>query len=262
MQTGRDSISYMRAKQLFNAALIAATGILLGSTASAATRDEPDLVVSWPAASNAQAVTFTIPGEYLHRGTTLVDKDGNVQSFAVLFELRGLKPLQERPWLKGQKGTPKYEAFMRRWQGRFAMDVSQTSTGGTAVMHSMRREMRNPAAGYLRDGTVAGLERYSRTACLDKRLKNAALEKAVALKGADDQSPAGCIMNRRSVVLIPPENTPGSEALGIRCMSTGCMMDFNAVGRTATIRFDHKDLKNWSKIKKAGQSLAQRFITY
>lgn len=253
----------MKTKEL--AAFLFSTAFWLstGSFAKATTPDEIALVVSWPATNSAEAVTFTIPGEYLHRSTTFLNKDGTVKSFAVLFELSGLKPLQDRSWLKEKKGTQQYEAFMKQWQGRFAMDVHQFSTGnGTGSVTEGWRRQTGAGSGYYRDGSIAGLDRYSTSVCIDHRFKSEALAKAVALKGADDPSPPGCIINRQWSILVSPVNTPNDEAAAIVCMTTGCKMFFDAVGRRASIGIDHKDIKRWSKIKKAGQSLARRFLTY
>lgn len=263
MPINRDDASYYSlAKQLATLTFISLAWLSSVGGASASSPEKADFVVSWPAKSSAAAVTFNIPREYLHESTTFLNKDGTVKSFAVLFELPGPKPLKARPFLKGKKGTPQYEAFMRRWQGRFAMDVSQAGSSGGAIAQSMRRQMKNSAAGYYRDGAVAGLERYSRTVCLDTRFKNEALAKAVANKGADDKSPPGCVMNRRSIVLISPESNGAADQVGIDCMTTGCKMYFDAVGRSASIGIAHKDIKNWSRIKKAGQGLAQKFVAY
>lgn len=225
--------------------------------------DAVTYLVEWPEHnfSGAKPIRFSVPREYLHEGTTFLNEDGSVKSFAVIFELPGPTPIKERPWLKGKKGTPEHESFMKRWQGRFAMDIMQTGSGGSAIRESMRREMSNPAAGYFRDGSVAGLERYSGHACLDKRFKNDALAKAIANKPADDHSPSNCMMNRKSIVLISPESVGPDDAVAMRCMSTGCKMSFDVVGRTGYIRLAHKDIENWMRIVAAGKKLAKRFAT-
>lgn len=237
--------------------------VALVSKSLASEVDEVTYVIEWPEHkyTGAKPIRFSVPREYLHEGTTFLNEDGSVKSFAVIFELPGPAPIKERQWLKGKKGTPEYEQFMKRWQGRFSMEIRQTGYGGSAARESMRREMSNPAAGYSRDGSIAGLERYSSLACLDKRFKNDALDKAIANKPTDDNAPPGCMMDRRFIVLISPENIGPEDAIAMRCMSTGCKLSFDVLGRTGYIRLAHKDIESWPKIVSAGKGLARRFAT-
>jgi hypothetical protein len=224
---------------------------------------QPDLIVSWPGHPGGRAaITFRIPREYLHQGTTWVEKDGSIKSFAVQFELPGPIPVQDRPWLKGKKGTPEYEKFMQTWQGRFSMDVGRHTAGGYSVRASMRKNALS-SSQLVRDTDIAGLERYSNQVCYEQPYlqEHEPVRNFLAGKEQDDLSPMNCRLDRRWADLFsPPEITADDQGVAIKCMSTGCKAYFNAGGRGIAMGISHKDIENWPRIIEPARRLVNSFI--
>lgn len=220
------------------------------------------LEVSWPASEHRGAITFQIPEEYLHAGTTWRNKDGSIKSFAIQFELPGPIPVQDRPWLKGKKGTPEYEEFMKTWQGRFSMDIEPVLVGGFAHRDGMRRQALKSDQMRI-DTSVYGLERYSTLECFSKQdiEKDALSQRFIANKEEDDFSPKGCRLDRRWAVLVSPgEVNKDDEGVAIRCMSTGCKAYFSVAGCGVSMGISHKDIENWPAVIEPARNLIKSFI--
>jgi hypothetical protein len=225
---------------------------------------EADLVVSWPenAGGRNPAITFRVPGEYLHRSTTWVEKDGSIKSFAVMFELPGPIPPKERPWLRGKRGTPEYEEFMKTWQGKFSADVGRNSAGGLGTREMMRKRALS-SSRYIRDVDYAGLERYSWMVCYEDSYLalHVKAREFLAGKEGDDRSPDNCRLDRRIVSLMSsPKVTADEEGVAIDCLNTGCKAYFEVKGRGVSMGIAHRDIENWSRIVESARHLIGSFV--
>lgn len=236
----------------------------------------PYLEIHWPERpihkGTQPAITLRIPKEYLHEGTTWLDEKGKIKSVAILFELPGPMPWQERPWLKGKKGTPEYEEFMKTWLGKFSMDVKPEGRGYESRMwyrpaDCAEKRKQGKIHGscldrYMRDADIAGLERYSTKRCYTpEHLMNPPMKKYLDEKPADDPSPSNCRLDRLwTVVVSPPEITNDEEGVAIECMSAGCWAHFSISAVSMSMAINHKDIPRWKEIVEPARGLVRSFI--
>ena len=228
----------------------------LSSNSSSSTKY---FVVDWPATKNRSAITFHIPKEYLHSGTTWQNEHGQITSFAVQFELPGPIPFQKRPWL--EKGSAEYEEFMKTWIGRFTVDIKPSLVGGASFREGMRREA-SKADMKRADISVAGLERYSTLLCFSESdLIRLEVKEFLATKESNDNSETHCRLDRRWAVLVSPPQVDADDAgLAIRCSSTGCKAYFSVAGCGVSMSISHANIENWPLIIEPARLLIKSFI--
>lgn len=227
---------------------------------------EPYLIVNWPARkrdSNDQvndAVTFRIPSEYVIEGTTLTDKDG-IHRLAIMFELPGPQPPQERPWLIGKQESNEYKEFMKTWSGNFIVAIGRDQYFGYNYRKA-GRQMVQEIGSHVRDTDFFGLERYSLKSCFDpKEMLKPEVITYLKLKESDDSSEANCRLDRRFVELIsPPTVVRNDEGIFIRCVTTGCSMSFPIEGRGAKMAIPMKSLEKWPEYVATARKLISGFV--
>lgn len=228
--------------------------------------NEPYLLVQWPARKtdsqndDNDAVTFRVPREYVSESTTLTDKEG-IYRLAILFELPGPQPAQERPWLKGKQGTDEYKEFMKTWGGKFVVAVRRDYYFG--YNHRMASKRMVESIGLkVRDTDFMGLERYSLKRCFEpKEMHTPDVISYLNEKEKDDLSAANCRLDRRIVELISPPSVIGDEeGVFINCAMTGCSINFSVERRGIEMGISMTRLEQWPEYVGIARKLVSSFV--
>ena len=212
-----------------------------------------ELTVHWPARPDqgADAVTLRIPRRNLlsARG----DEKGGVRWLSLKFPLAGSRLTQNEE----SQSIPQTD-------GDTPMRVIIVHIDNDATYANAHRESRRSEAisrGLVPDGTVAGLERYSRVLCLADNAPTKEMSAFIAQKESDDTAPTGCRTYRRELILVsPPQVTNSQQGVSIRCWETSCNADFLAAQRRATVQLRHEDLPNWAGIVEPARRLVNSFV--
>jgi hypothetical protein len=211
------------------------------------------------------AVTFRIPREYV-RFHTVLSKNGQIYQVPLQIELPGPTPWQERPWLKGKKGTPEWDEFMKGWIGKFIVSLgSGSGLGGRGYfLNSINPADPHGSKDMVADGEAYGLVRYSPKRCYtDEHLKDPQLKAFLEAKPADDPAPeANCRLSRKSAVYFSPLSiTDPEEVVYINCTPTGCFVNFTFDGREgANFHLRNEHLARWPEIVNPIRELLRSFI--
>lgn len=231
---------------------------------------ETHLTVTFPAIPPSDsfvgrpALTMRIPREYV-RFKTVLSKNGQIYQVPLQIELPGPTPWQERPWLKGKKGTPEWDEFMKGWIGKFIVDVgSGSGVGGRGrFLNSINHENALLRTDLVADGEAYGLVRYSPKRCYtDEDLKDPQLKAFLDAKPADDPvHEANCRLDRRGAVYFSPRSiTDPEQVIFISCADASCDANFNFAGRGASMGFRQEQLSRWPAIVNPARELLHSFI--
>lgn len=231
---------------------------------------ETHLTVPFPAIPPSKsfegrpAMTMRIPREYV-RFQTVLSKHGQIYQVPLQIELPGPTPWQERPWLKGKKGTPEWDEFMKGWIGKFIVTVgSGSGVGGRGLfLNSINHENTLLRTDLLADGEAYGLVRYSPKRCYtDEDLKDPQLKAFLDAKPADDRAhEANCRLERRAAVYFSPLSiTDPEKVIFIRCADASCHASFDFSGTGAAMSFRQDRLNRWPEIIGPARELLHSFI--
>lgn len=206
------------------------------------------------------AVNFRIPKEYLDAGGTYLDKNKEIEELSIGFELPGAAPFQHHPELKLDRDSPEYAKFKEKWLGRFFLRLKRDSF--YSPESAMLKFKGSTSAGLVvSDGYLAGLIRYSSQTCLsENRVDHPDAVKFVAGKDSDDNSRAGCRINRRSMELISAPGGDIDDFAEATCTGTSCHLRFVIVGRAAIVSVRPEDLTSWRVITSSARALVHGFI--
>ncbi|MDP2015593.1 hypothetical protein [Hydrogenophaga sp.] len=210
------------------------------------------------------AVTFRIPREYV-RFQTVLSKNGQIYQVPLQIELPGPTPWKDRPWLKGKKGTPEWDEFMKGWIGKFIVTVgSGSGVGGRGLfLNSINHKSVLLRTDLVADGEAYGLVRYSPKRCYtDEHLKDSQHKAFLEAKPADDPTPeANCRLSRKSAVYFSPISiTDPEQVIFMRCADASCDASFNFAGRGASMGFRQEQLSRWPDIINPTRKLLHSFI--
>lgn len=238
-------------------------------------RQESTLKVNWPEKHSKFNLSFTnreprehvspavnlrIPKEYLDAGGTYLDNNKEIEELSIGFELPGALPFQNHPELKLDRDSPEYESFKEKWLGRFFLRLKRDKFYiPERVMSSFAD--RTSSGYFVSDGHLAGLVRYSSQTCLSENgVDNPDAVKFVAGKDGDDNSRAGCRINRRSMELISPPAGDINDFAFAHCASTTCSLSFDILGRAAIVSINPADVPRWREITSSARTLVRSFI--
>lgn len=211
------------------------------------------------------AVTFRIPREYV-RFQAVLGKNGQIYQVPLQIELPGPMPWQDRPWLKGKKGTPEWEEFMKGWIGKFIVDLGAGSGmgGRDRFLNSINPTDPHRSKDMVADGEAYGLVRYSPKRCLtDEHIKDPQLKGFLDAKPADDPAPeANCRLSRQSAVYFSPLNvTEADQVVIVRCSESGCRFGLEVIdGIGASLHVSSDHLPRWPEIVNPARELLRSFI--
>lgn len=211
------------------------------------------------------AVTFRIPKEYV-RFQGVLSRSGQIYQVPLQIELPGPTPWQERPWLKGKKGTPEWDEFTKGWIGKFIVTLGAGSgQGGRGYfLNSISPKNVQRRTDMIADGEVYGLVRYSPQRCYTpEHLKNPQHKAFLDAKPVDDPMPqANCRVDRRSAEYFSPLTvTEDDEVVSINCATTRCWSSFGVVdGIGASLSFSHDKLERWRELINPTRELLGSFV--
>jgi hypothetical protein len=210
------------------------------------------------------AVTMRIPREYV-RFQTVLSKNGQIYQVPLQIELPGPTPWQDRSWLKGKKGTPEWDEFMKGWIGKFIVVVGTGSgLGGRGYfLNSINPKNVQRRTDMVADGEAYGLVRYSPKRCYTPEdLEQTHLKAFLDAKPTDDPAPeAHCRVDRRWAEYFSPLPIEESErVVSINCLQDTCntSFDFEDIGATLYIR--GPKLERWPEIVNPTRELLRSFI--
>jgi hypothetical protein len=211
------------------------------------------------------AVTFRIPRDYV-RFQTVLSKNGQIYQVPLQIELPGPTPWQDRPWLKGKKGTPEWDEFMKGWIGKFIVTVGTGSGlgGRSNIRNSINPNNVHRRTDLVADGEAYGLVRYSPKRCYsDEHLKDPQHKAFLDAKPVDDPThEVNCRLSRRWAEYFSPlDMTNAEQVVAVHCMGTGCGVGFDVidgVGASLNIRPDKLD--RWPEIVNPTRELLRSFI--
>jgi hypothetical protein len=215
------------------------------------------------------AMTLRVPREYVWFANIL-SKNGSVEQLPLQIELPGPTPWQDRPWLKGKKGTPEYDEFMKTWGGRFIATVGTGSgVGGRHLfldaLNSEGRKQDGGSSSFVADGEFYGLVRYTPLRCYSAKDLEEPYSKAfLESKPTDDPRPEpNCRLNRGSAAYFSPATvTNADEVVFIRCNSvqSDCHASFDLEQQGITTYFGHEKVSRWAEIINSTRALVRSFI--
>jgi hypothetical protein len=206
------------------------------------------LIVRWPArGAGDRPVAFKVPREYLVQERPVIKNEaGDIEAIYLTLAMPEATAWQPMTPRVSNSDSPERRAeWERHTRTRKFVVLSRELRGGLAWRDSVRRRGQGGTPGYGRDGTVAGLERYSPTACRNGP-HHFANQQFLDAKPADDPSPLNCRLDRRAALLAsPPEVTADNEGVAVWCSSTSCTVFFVSGRRGTEISLDHDDLPRW-----------------
>ena len=211
------------------------------------------------------AVTMRIPREYV-RFQTVLSKNGQIYQVPLQIELPGPTPWQERSWLKGKKGTPEWDEFMKGWIGKFIVVVGTGSgLGGRGYFLNSINPM-NPHGrkDMVADGEAFGLVRYSSKRCyMAEDLQQPQLKAFRDAKPADDPLPEpNCRLDRREAEYFSPAVMTDPEmVVYISCADASCEASFDFAGIGGSVGFRQDLLSRWTDIVNPIREMLRGFIS-
>ena len=237
---------------------------------------EPYLTVDWPDnpySKEQPAITFRIPREYVHQGTTFRGEK-SIESISIMFELPKTTPWQDRPWLEAKKGEPEYAEFKKVWFGKFTLDISRFDAFSYETRMWKRSQLQpdsefdeRPASTSTTSFRLAdwmGLERYTNITCysLEARRTMLGINDFLKAKTKEDPSPDQCSINsiQYTTLLSPPDITNEDEAIVVECMGVDCYTYFSVNGRGVRMDISYENLPRWKEFTEPARKLVRSFI--
>ena len=209
------------------------------------------LIVRWPAlGAEDRPVTLKIPRDYLRQEQPVVkNKAGEIEAIYITVAMPEATAWQPMTPRGSNSDPPERRAqWERHSRTRKAVIVHRDLRGGAEWRASVRRSDQakgRSSGGYELDGTVSGLERYSRTTC---RLgpNGPANQEFIDAKPADDPSAPNCRRLRAWAQLVsPPEVTANNEGVHVSCGGSSCTAYFVGGQRGMDIQLYHEEVPRW-----------------
>lgn len=209
-------------------------------------------------------VTLRIPREYTQGTPASKDGKGGLDSVYIVFALPDGKPYVPILPASEPVSPERIERIQAHKRTRVFTIVRRDGAGPNAARHR-RDYMRNEALDtkwYWPDGTVGGLDRYSKIMCSTAESPgDESLRQLIQEKPADDPSPSNCRMNRsQQLLLSPPAIQDSNEIVTVSCLFINCAAYFQAASRIAEVQISFEDLERWREFVKPAQNVVNSFF--
>jgi hypothetical protein len=153
-----------------------------------------------------------------------------------------------------------FELWRQRQRTNKLVSISRNSSFASATrrstyphiantLHDSVKSSNESESGFLSDGEVGGLRRYSRLVCVPAAQRNEPASKQM-LDGKleDDPSPAGCVVDRDIALYLSPVHSGSDDWVFIECRSYGmCTARFEAARREAQVQMWAADVERWTE---------------